>query len=91
MAELASHAAVIMVTKSCKNKRRADGIVLYTYCPLSAMSIKKSMLMKEVHQQADILQYLEIIKHLTKEQDVDTYFSEWYVHLFPSIDSIQSY
>ena len=55
MAELASHAAVVMVTKSCKNKRRADGIVLYTYCPLSAMSIKKSMLMKEVHQQADIL------------------------------------
>lgn len=55
MAELASHAAVVMVTKSCKNKsRRADGIALYTYCPLSAMSIKKSMLMKEVHQQADI-------------------------------------
>ena len=54
-AELASHAAVVMVTKSCKNKsRRADGIALYTYCPLNAMSIKKSMLMKEVHQQADV-------------------------------------
>lgn len=32
------------------------------------------MLMKEVHQQADIFYYIEIIKHLTKEQDDDTSF-----------------
>lgn len=29
------------------------------------------MLMKEMHQQADIFLYIKIIKHLTKEQDDD--------------------